>query len=259
MFDIKRKIYFIHIPKTAGQSVIKLVFTDNLNKRLLLGNGKAMSEDRDTNYYHLTYQELFDRGHATEEKMEPYYLFTVVRNPWARAVSQWAYGRYDNLDFPTFVDLVVNEDYAQLHPGTRFKGDREVFQYCRPQSDYIYYNGKRIVENIMKVENLEEDFKIVREKYGITEELPRINRSRHKDFRDYYTDELIEKVGDYYAKDVDNFGYTFESGMNIDLKDTKCKTCGEGNYVETSLHDDWHGKLHCEKCKDEVNRWPERD
>lgn len=40
-----------------------------------------------------------------------------------------------------------------------------------------------------------------------------------------------------------------------DLLNTLCKKCGLGKYIETSIHDDWNGVLHCSKCKAEVNRY----
>lgn len=41
----------------------------------------------------------------------------------------------------------------------------------------------------------------------------------------------------------------------IDNKDKKCKKCGNGKYVETSMLDDWDGALHCDKCNDGICRW----
>lgn len=38
----------------------------------------------------------------------------------------------------------------------------------------------------------------------------------------------------------------------VDLRYTPCQACTEGEYVETSLYDDWHGYLHCNVCNHEV-------
>lgn len=43
----------------------------------------------------------------------------------------------------------------------------------------------------------------------------------------------------------------------MDRKGTKCTKCRKGTYEETSIHDDWDGKLHCSSCKHEVSRHTE--
>lgn len=35
-------------------------------------------------------------------------------------------------------------------------------------------------------------------------------------------------------------------------RDKKCRLCKKGKYVETSIYDDWDGKLHCSKCGSET-------
>jgi hypothetical protein len=39
-----------------------------------------------------------------------------------------------------------------------------------------------------------------------------------------------------------------------DLMDQTCRKCGKGYYKETSIYDDWEGKLHCDICNHEVKR-----
>ena len=46
-----------------------------------------------------------------------------------------------------------------------------------------------------------------------------------------------------------------------DRRDQFCTECGVGRYVETSIHDDWDGVLHCnnKKCNHEVKRYRSDD
>ena len=46
-----------------------------------------------------------------------------------------------------------------------------------------------------------------------------------------------------------------------DRRDQFCTECGIGRYVETSIHDDWNGVLHCnnKKCNHEVKRYKSKD
>jgi hypothetical protein len=41
----------------------------------------------------------------------------------------------------------------------------------------------------------------------------------------------------------------------MDNSNKKCKFCKKGTYIETSIHDDLHGVLHCSKCKQQINRY----
>lgn len=42
---------------------------------------------------------------------------------------------------------------------------------------------------------------------------------------------------------------------SVDQTNKTCTKCKKGKYIETSLQDDWHGVLHCNKCGHEVKRW----
>lgn len=39
-----------------------------------------------------------------------------------------------------------------------------------------------------------------------------------------------------------------------DNQGRKCDKCGKGQYIETSVWDDWQGVLHCSKCGAEIKR-----
>jgi hypothetical protein len=45
---------------------------------------------------------------------------------------------------------------------------------------------------------------------------------------------------------------------HIDMDGKRCKSCEKGHYKETSLWDDWDGKLHCSKCGHETKRYVEK-
>lgn len=44
--------------------------------------------------------------------------------------------------------------------------------------------------------------------------------------------------------------------MKKDMKNRPCMKCSKGLYVERSVHDDWEGVLHCDKCGHKINRYP---
>lgn len=40
-----------------------------------------------------------------------------------------------------------------------------------------------------------------------------------------------------------------------DMKNRPCMKCSTGIYVERSVHDDWEGVLHCNKCSHCITRY----
>ena len=62
---------------------------------------------------------------------------------------------------------------------------------------------------ILRYENLSNDFKQIQQFTGIYVDLPHANKSTHKDYRQYYTPELKNYIGDMFNKDVKRFNYDF--------------------------------------------------
>jgi hypothetical protein len=71
-------------------------------------------------------------------------------------------------------------------------------------------DGKLIVDFIGHYERLQEDFSKVCDSLGVKAELPRINTSSHRDYRNYYSPETRKLVGDYFRRDCQLFGYDFD-------------------------------------------------
>ena len=67
---------------------------------------------------------------------------------------------------------------------------------------------------IIKLENIEEDFKIVTKKFGIKNY--NMTRERHgsnrigNSYEEYYNEETKNKVEETFSWDINNFGYSFD-------------------------------------------------
>jgi len=131
----------------------------------------------------------------------------VVRNPWDRVVSAWAYEKRNPLkllrdrrlrDLPSFDNFVRNLSTYSLI-------DHTWFTWATPQKAWIP-NG---VTYLLKFETLEEDFKKIQDLFGCYAPLPRDNRSEHGDYTTYYTDETRAIVAELFKEDIEAFGYTF--------------------------------------------------
>jgi chondroitin 4-sulfotransferase 11 len=70
-------------------------------------------------------------------------------------------------------------------------------------------NGKVFVDTIYRYENLENDFADMRNRIGIQATLPKKNTTKHKNYREYYTEETKKLVAELYKDDIEMFGYVF--------------------------------------------------
>ena len=100
-----------------------------------------------------------------------------------------------------------------LFPQPSRQGDQELDNYYRknikpfvvilPQWEFLVdEHGKIRISNIMKFENLNEEFQKFCDKYNLKLDLPHINRRiRNKKITDYYDQELADMVYHIYRWD----------------------------------------------------------
>ena len=193
---------FIHIAKTAGVSI---------NNALGL-NGRM----------HFTAQEF--RKTLGDEKFQRLFKFTIVRNPWDRAVSQyshlWSVMHEDCPSFKDWVKIVYGEvlPYAYKNRDKfitfRYKNNtiEGLLKPYMPQLDWLRdENGKMLVDFVGRHENLQDDFNTICDKIGIARRiLPHNNASkRDKDYRSYYDQKSKKLVGAFFHKEIKKFSYKY--------------------------------------------------
>jgi len=166
----KRNFIFIHINKTAGMSIEKAL---GLNEK-----------------QHFTAIEF--RQKIGAKKWERVFKFSIVRNPWDKVVSQYFHRLKTNqiglgdyrIDFKEWVKLTYGEQNPKYYDDPK---------YFMPQLNWLTdNNGKLMVDFIGRFENLENDFRFICNKIGVSTDLPLINKSEHKEFQFYYDDETRE-------------------------------------------------------------------
>jgi hypothetical protein len=201
MISLQKRFLFVHIPKTAGnsiQSALRDYSEDQLVALRKEQDGIERFGLRNPNYKikkHSTLAEYRDAlGH---EQFRNLYKFTCVRNPWDRMVSYYftptqSPETWDTKKFRGIISKAVSvADYLRL-------------ENCEQDP---FAN----VDYIMRFENLADDFRIVCGTLGISPAtLPQYNRSDRKHYSKYYDDELREFVRTRFAAEIERFGYTFE-------------------------------------------------
>lgn len=181
---------FIHVPKTAGTSVVRTLGIPRI---------------------HETASDIRNRLGA--RRWEGKFKFAFVRNPWDRAVSlfHFAAGPSRGLCNSRYIALSFREwlkfAYVDRHP--------LYFDFPHsfgPQLEWISdLDGNVIVDFVGRFENLRQDFATICARLGLsTAVLPHYGASKHDDYRSYYKDEDVDIIAKWYKKDIEHFGYAFE-------------------------------------------------
>ena len=201
MISFQKRFLFVHIPKTAGNS-IQSVLRDYSEDEIVALRGEQDGIERfglrNPNYKIRKHSTLAEyRAALGEEQFRRLYKFTCVRNPWDRMVS-YSFrpsrhtGVWDRKEFRKLVLTALSvADYLRLD-----EGEEDPF-------------GN--VDRIMRFETLADDFRSVCAALGISAApLPRYNRSAREHYSRYYDDELRALVKEHFAPEIERFGYTFD-------------------------------------------------
>lgn len=139
---------------------------------------------------------------------DSYFKFAFVRNPWDWLVSLYHY----LLSTPSHRHHRRVSEMENFEEYLQFEMDRGK----RFQKDFVAdKEGRLLTDYIGRYESLHEDFETVCRHLNIDASLPHLNKSTHRDYRDYYTDQIKDTVTKYWKEDIELLGYDFG---NQDLK-----------------------------------------
>tara|TARA_R110002167_G_scaffold366448_1_gene597391 strand:- start:12566 stop:13285 length:720 start_codon:yes stop_codon:yes gene_type:complete len=231
------KCIFIHIPKTAGQSV-ESIFVERSglrweNRQSLILRPNSIPSMGPPRLAHLTADEYIKLGYVSAETFHQYYTFSFVRNPWARLVSEYQYRKQhgDAVYQQEFKSFLFNSFPTPASDNHIIAKD--YYRHVIPQWQFLYdEGGKCLVDFIGKFENLQHDFDKVCSELAIAQTIlphknktlatgirPRIEKklkqifpfkNKQQHYSAYYDDESQQFVADYYQKDIELFHYVFE-------------------------------------------------
>ncbi|MDB4431260.1 sulfotransferase family protein [Pseudomonadales bacterium] len=218
MLSLPHKCIFVHIPKTAGQSIERFFL-----RRLGLGWGdrrklllRPNSDPRrgPDRLAHLTMREYLQYGYVDSEQFNHLYKFAFVRNPWDKIVSSFNYRQlYKHMSFREYI-------FEKQPKPIAYQG---AYRHVMRQVDYICDEfGEICVDYVGRFETLQRDFDHVCSSLDIpANQLPHTNIStnQHGDtmgnkkrhYSEYYDGETKEKVAEMYKEDIDTFNYRFEA------------------------------------------------
>lgn len=198
MIDHKHKCIFVHIPRTAGSSIEKMICGKDW-----WNEDRGKTKHITANTAKKIYSEYWDE----------YFKFSFVRNPWSRMVSlsKWPdfYGCKVK-DGKINVDEYIKKYYPQeIDPRSRSAKNKDP----EPIENSIYLNIlNEEIDYIGRFENLKNDITYVCEKIQLKNKpLPHSQKSKLKtsNYQKFYDEESASKVKNIYEKDIERFGYSF--------------------------------------------------
>lgn len=197
------RFVFVHVPKVAGtsmRSALEPYCEQYLKRRIghFLGRFNFLRFPSP----HLTAAAA--RRLVGPEVYDAYTSFCFVRNPWDWQVSLYHYIRQTPHHFQHEVVLQLTsfDDYL----------DWRLNHDLRLQNVFVLnQQGQLLVDRIGRLENVEADFAEIMDSVGLPNvRVPHVNKSKHKDYRSYYSDENRERVAQAFKADIEMFGYDFD-------------------------------------------------
>lgn len=201
---------FVHIPKCAGTSIEKsLIPLVSPHRDFCDFSSEERSKFWLPGKLGLQHSKL--RGYERQFKLDDYFKFAFVRNPWDRAVSQigWLRAKTGGAVFSggTF------KENLKIYCATKKNVNGQDLGAC--QLDYLLdRSGKVGVDFVGRFESLESDFGNAAVRLGLSfiPKLPHIFSSqRQQHYSEFYDAESAGWIDRRFAKDIEFFGYHFES------------------------------------------------
>lgn len=203
MLSLSHRFLFVHIPKTAGNSIQRILSPYSEDQIVTHGfqDGVERFEVRGrfTRHKHATLADY--HAMVPAEIFADLFKFCVVRNPWSRSVS--------------FYFSPHHWIRRGVAPYWSREGFLAILPRLMPMVDFLRMDGAvQKMDAVVRYESLGEQLPRVLSQIGIDSSrhrLSRVNRGSGGDYRDYFKDdaELIRIVGERYREDVERFGYTF--------------------------------------------------
>ena len=202
MISFQKQFLFVHIPRTAGNSIQSVLRDYSEDEIVALRSGRDGIERfglRNPHYKLSKHSTLAEyRAALGQEQFRSLYKFTCVRNPWDRMVSYYFRWTRDA------------KDWAR-------KEFRKMILKALSVADYLRLDESKEdpfdnVDYVMRFETLADDFRRVCAALNIpAKPLPKYNCSRREQYSRYYDDELRALIRERFALEIERFGYVFDS------------------------------------------------
>lgn len=188
------ELFYIHPQKCGGSSIEMTGYEYGVRWAKWLG--------RDTyHHYHATSPYFMEEK---KDLIKDKVLFTSVRNPYTRLISG-VYCPYSQFKENRCGLEVSLSDFNDI---IRTRLDTE-----KPTYEYVYYNNKKVIPHVLKMENLTQEFNKLMSDYNNNIRMSNISNSSsyYYDYKKFGVEDinknLIKDINSRYRLDFEYFDY----------------------------------------------------
>lgn len=235
-----KKIYFLHIPKTAG------TYLKGNNKLKKLSHGFCID-----NAYRLS---KYENGHKTY-KTNYYKIYkfpiinnikiTIIRNPFDLLCSYYFHGNHGWASVNKTHNFNSFNDFIKAYCDKKFKWHVPLLKQFL-FSQIFDKKGNCVVDVIIKYEYLFNGLKKINKHFNenifiIDKVIKRKSERKKKNYKEYYTNELIKLILKKCERELKLFKYNFNGSIddnslifpkNIKYDIFNDKVSGESSYLD---------------------------
>lgn len=213
---------FIHIPKNGGMTIRKSPLLTNevipagIRLHVSPQYSAAVKAKMDSLGDHHGYE------HARWRDLDPSVTnripaFAIVRNPWDRVVSRFFFAKklieVEKKIPATYADTSSFEAFLE----ERHKWGNEEYMWHRavrgwyPAFDHVTDETGKVRCDILRFEEYEKD---VKSYFGldVMTRARNVTAMNKGSYKDVYNPHTIQIIADWYQKDIDTWGYDFDTG-----------------------------------------------
>lgn len=210
LLNDRKKFIFFHLYKCGGMSLRRLL-SEILPDNYELQGGHSNPKDLLIHF----------QKNKTSFKWNEYYKFSVIRNPFDFMVSTYFYAKShanhfmhqrvvnENMTMVEFIPYYLKTRLEHQNPTIRPIGSNKVTFIHEFLTDN---QGRMLVDFVAKLENINNDLKIIFNKIGIPFkpiQKTNVNGHREVDYRKYYNAESKSMIEKHFAKDLQIYKYKF--------------------------------------------------
>jgi len=216
LLSLEKQFLFVHVPKAAGSSIRNVLapycedprryLVNRLLERVGIRVNRVGPFPRQCFRLHDSARTV--KTWLPSEVYDRLFKFAVVRNPWDRMVSMYAYisTRTEHHRHRDVVRQQSFDDYLAYELRRRFVTQFDMITDRR---------GSLIVDFVGRFERLDADFAEVCQRLGIEGRIVHRNQSSHEPYQNYYNERTRKLVGEYFAREIEYFGYQFDAVEDV--------------------------------------------
>ncbi len=203
----EEQFVFFHIPRCGGTSIDSYYKFHQGNP--LFGLRRRGNEV--LTLQHLTYDEIKKERILTDETLQSFFKFTVVRDPFRRLISDYFWQKHHDIhdefrgmrfsEFLDFAEKVINDNlyFKKIH-----------YDHFRPMKEYCYTDDELVVEEILVLDRIEKDIERIHNRIGL-DSIDKVNSS-NPDLEMHSTKQNIDRVYEIYSEDKNIYEKVLQNG-----------------------------------------------